>query len=182
VSITRTAVGAVAAIVLVAAPAVAQEPDRTAARELAATTVKECPTVETGSMPIELRIGGRVLRAEIRTDGGAAPGDSARVQARLVSCEDAGLRSAEADVEEPGAAAVTGELLRLLSDLRVGIQMAPSADGRCVRAQLDVRDDGPTRRAGPEQPLGVELCGLPFGREPAVESDAGSQPGNQPQR
>jgi hypothetical protein len=177
VSITRTAVGAVAAIVLVAAPAVAQEPDRTAAQELAARTVQECPVVEAGSMPIELRIGGRVLRAEIRTDGGAAPGDSARVQARLVSCEDAGLRSAEADVEEPaGAAAVTGELLRLLSDLRVGIQTAPSADGRCVRAQLDVRDDGPTaaRGTGLDGPLGIEMCGLPVDRMRATDPEPSS--------
>lgn len=176
-SITRIAVGAAAAIVLVAAPALAQEPDRTAAQELAAKTVQECPAVEAGSLPIELRISGRVLRAEIRMDGGAAPGDSARVQARLVSCEDAGLHPAEADAEvTAGAAAVAGELFRVLSDLRVGIQLAPSADGRCVRAQLDVRDDGPTRRAGPEQPLGVELCGLPFGREPAADPGAGSEP------
>jgi hypothetical protein len=164
VSITRTAVVAAAAIVLVAAPARAQEPDRSADPGLAAKTVQECPAVEAGSLPIELRIAGRVLRAEIRTDGGAAPGDSAAVQARLVSCEDAGLRpaGAETQADETAGVAAAGELLRVLSDLRIGIQLAPSADGRCVRAQLDVRDDGPTRRAGAGQPIGVELCGLPF--------------------
>jgi hypothetical protein len=180
VGITRlsfavAAAAAGAAMLLATAPAAAQQP---VAQQPVPHAVQECPAAEPGTTPVELRIAGMVLRAQVKTEGGAAPGDSTRVEARLVSCEEDRRIAADEDVDHPlDAAAASAEgLLRVLSDLRLGIQLTPSADGRCFRAQLDVRDDGPTaaRGTGLDGPLGIELCGLPVYMVRAKDPEAGS--------
>jgi hypothetical protein len=141
---------AAAALAASAAPALAQQHAR------------DCPPARAGAAaPVELRIAGIVLRMELQAEGTAAAGDSARLDARLVGCEDASRRHADADA---GAAAPGGGLLRLLHDVRFGLQFAPSADGRCIRARVDVRDEGPDAGRDTGEPVAFELCGLPFGR------------------
>jgi hypothetical protein len=140
---------AAAALCFMASPVLAQQP------------VAPCPEVDSaGETPVEVRVLGMVIRAHVNAAGTTAAGDSARLDARLVSCEDVSRIGAD-----PDAAAAGDGLLRLLSDLRLGIQLAPSADGRCFRAQIEVADDGPdARRSRVEEPVGIELCGLPIGR------------------
>jgi hypothetical protein len=154
-TMTRIPLAAAAALFFAAAPALAQQP------------AQDCPAPEPGmETPVEVRIAGMVLRAQVSSQGSTAAGDSARVEARLVSCEDPSRRGADA-----GAAAAPGDgLLRLLSDLRLGIQLTPSADGRCYRAQIHVSDDAAdARRNRGDEPVGIELCGLNIGREPGVD-------------
>lgn len=170
----RLFLSAAAALLVAVGPAESQESAR--------QSIQTCPEAESGTTPVELRIGGMVVRAEFKYEGTTAAGDSTRVQARLVTCENTEQRSAvggdaeehpdQHAIEEAGAATADG-LLRVLSDLRLGIQLTPSADGRCFRAQLDVRAEGPDARLGdaPDRPLGIELCGLPFGRDSVAEPE-----------
>jgi hypothetical protein len=147
--LTRAATLVAAALLAAAAPALAQQ------------AARDCPPAGSGAAaPVELRIAGIVLRMELHAEGTASPGDSARLDARLVGCEDASRRS-----PDPDAGAAPGEgLLRLLHDVRFGLRFAPSADGRCFRARVDVRDEGPDAGRTTGEPVGFELCGLPFGR------------------
>jgi hypothetical protein len=126
-----------------------------------------CPVAEEGDgPPIELRIGDFVLRAEVKS-GVAEGGEGTRVEGRLVGCEyERRIPSEPGAAEaEPGTEAVAGfaSALRLLHDLRVGLELAPGADGRCVRAKVDVAD-ATSEAAGTaaERPVSVELCGLPI--------------------
>jgi hypothetical protein len=129
-----------------------------------------CPAVEEGDAPpLELRFGDFVLRGQVQSSAGAT-GEGARVEGRLIGCEyDPRIQEAPAGpvgVElEPAADPETAfaSALRLLHDLRVGLELAPGQDGRCVRASVDVtdaaRDHGAT---AVDRPLSLELCGLPF--------------------
>lgn len=143
---------AAVAVFFSASPLAAQQP------------MAECPAPEPGATtPIELRIAGIVLRAEVNADVGAVAGDSTRLDARLVSCEDP-TRRAQEPRAEPGARPADS-VLRLLNDLRLGILLAPSSDGRCFRARIEVSDHAQAVRNGRGNgPLGLELCGLPIGR------------------
>jgi hypothetical protein len=127
-----------------------------------------CPPVEAGSAPpVEIRVGDRLLRAQVTRESGDSEGR--RVEVRLVGCERAGddadlLGVAEEEggaeaVEELAGAAST--LLRVLHDLRVGLELAPGQDGRCVRASVDVVDAAAGAGGVSPEPVAVELCGLP---------------------
>jgi hypothetical protein len=129
-----------------------------------------CPAVEEGAAPpLELRFGDFVLRAQVQSSTGAT-GEGARVEGRLIGCEyDPRIQEAPAGpvgVElEPAAdpAAAFASALRLLHDLRVGLELAPGKDGRCVRASVDVTDAaGEHGATAGDQPISLELCGLPF--------------------
>lgn len=153
------AIGLAAGLLLPAAQADAQQP-------------LGCPTVEEGDgPPIELRIGDVVLRAEVKSTA-AEGGEGTRVEGRLVGCEYERRIPADPDAAdaEPGTDPVAGlaSALRLLHDLRVGLELGPGEDGRCVRAKVDVADAASGAAGAAERPLSLELCGLP------VRIDGGS--------
>lgn len=129
-----------------------------------------CPAVEDGvGTPIELRIGDFVLRAQVTGDAGES-GEGTRVEGRLVGCErDRRIQASPDDTDATAPpSAGTGILFHLLHDLRIGLELGPARDGECVRARLEIMEavTGVAGTAG-EQPLAVELCGLPFTRRPA---------------
>lgn len=163
-----------AALFLVATPARAQQPLGQPVEPEAAA----CPSADPNDgTPLELRMAGRLLRVQVRDL--AEGGDSARVQLRLVGCDTAGADTASVGAPSDTAVAEAGggaesPLLRLMHDLRVGLELAPTEDGRCIRAQIAFDDRaGPHAPADPAagaesaaaargEPVGVELCGLPF--------------------
>jgi hypothetical protein len=148
-------IAAMFALLVVAAPAAAQQP-------------ADCPAVEDGTgTPVELRIGDFILRAQVTSDGGET-GEGTRVQGRLVGCErDPRIPSPadDADAVEPRVSGL-GSMLRLLHDLRIGLEMGPAQEGSCMRARLEITDaaGGLVGTAG-ERPVALELCGLPFSRD-----------------
>lgn len=166
----------IAAPFLATAPAAAQQPlGQPIAPEAAA-----CPAADPSEgTPLELRVAGRLMRVQIRDT--AEEEDGAHLQLRLVGCDATGAKEvAGASPSEEAAGGSGGEsgspFLRLMHDLRVGLELAPTEDGRCVRARIAVDDRAETaaadRAAGapaeaasataPRRPVGVELCGLPF--------------------
>jgi hypothetical protein len=146
--------------VLLAAPGAAQQPG-------------DCPAVEAGrGTPVEVRVGDMVLRAQISSEADQS-GEGTRVEGRLIGCErDPRIPPPADDTPAPAAGAEhdgLGSVLRLLHDLRVGFELGPVQDGRCVRAQIDVTDSaGGVPVATRERPLAVELCGLSFDRGPGA--------------
>jgi hypothetical protein len=145
----------VIAVLLVATAAGAQEP-------------LGCPVIEEeAGTPVELRIGDFVLRAQVTGDAGET-GESTRVQGRLIGCERDRRIGATGDEADAGDAELRGlaSVLRVLHDLRIGLELGPAREGRCVRAQLEVSDaaGGVAGTAG-ERPVAVELCGFPFSRD-----------------
>jgi hypothetical protein len=135
-----------------------------AARPAGAQEAPACPPVEDGAgVPVELRVGDIVLRAQVSSADGA---EGARVEGRLVGC----ARDRAGSPQEPEGDPVAGDafggpgaVLRLLHDLRVALELGPAKDGRCVRASVEVSDDGGSLPQSPAgRPLGIELCGLPF--------------------
>jgi hypothetical protein len=148
-------IAALFALLALAAPTVAQQP-------------ADCPAVEDGTgTPVELRIGDFVLRAQVTSDAGVT-GEGTRVEGRLVGCErDARIPAPadDADAVEPRANGL-GSMLRLLHDLRIGLEMGPAEEGSCMRARLEITDaaGGLVGTAG-ERPVALELCGLPFTRD-----------------
>jgi hypothetical protein len=134
-----------------------------------------CPVVEEGDAPpLELRFGDFVLRAQVKSSTGET-GEGARVEGRLIGCEhDPRIPEAPVDPAADGPvgveldragdpAAAFASALRLLHDLRVGLELAPGQDGRCVRASVDVTDAANDfGGTGGDRPLSLELCGLPF--------------------
>ncbi|HUH13905.1 MAG TPA: hypothetical protein VMK65_12390 [Longimicrobiales bacterium] len=145
------------AALLFAVPAVAQE-------------ARACPDVEPGDVrPIELRIAGVLLRVQV-AEQPMAVAEGTSVDVRLVACEEeAGSEAGRAD--EAAAAGERSGLLRVLHDLRLGVAVGPSADGRCMRARFDLPRDsaaGPDAAAPPE-PLRFELCGFSWGAADEAE-------------
>jgi hypothetical protein len=129
-----------------------------------------CPALEEGDAPpLELRFGDMVLRAQVRSTAGQT-GEGTRVEGRLIGCEhDPRIPAAPdgplgAELEQAGdPSAAFASALRLLHDLRVGLELAPGQDGRCVRASVDVTDAASDLAgSGGDRPLSFEFCGLPL--------------------
>lgn len=175
---TRTAVHLcpmVAALFLGATPVVAQQPLGQPLGQPIDRDHGACPSADPNDgTPLELRMAGRLVRVQVRDL--AEDIDGASVQVRLVGCDTA---DSEGDGEEPTGAGTSdaaesprsdngSPLLRLMHDLRVGLELAPTDEGRCIRARIAFDDRGatapPPAGAGraPGEPVEVELCGLPF--------------------
>lgn len=134
----------------------------------------ECPeaAAEDGR-PVELRIAGIVMRAQVK-ERPAAHEDGTSVEVRVVGCqEERGETEGDANAGETRDD-VAG-ILRVFQDLWVGLELGPSEDGRCMRASFAVKDarPGAADEGGAEldEPIGLELCGLPFGRDSGAESE-----------
>jgi hypothetical protein len=125
----------------------------------------DCPTVEADrGIPVELRIGDLVLRAQVSSEVRDSA-EGTRVEGRLIGCERAPADAMADDPSgDPSVQGLTG-VLRLLHDLRVGLELGPTQEGRCVRARLDVTDGaGSLPGTSGDGPIALELCGLPLKR------------------
>jgi hypothetical protein len=145
------------AVLLTAAAAQAQQP-------------LGCPAVEEGKgTPVELRIGDFVLRAQVTSDAGE-PGEMSRVEGRLIGCEnDPRIAPPAGDADDPTAGERAergfGAMLRLLHDLRIGLELGPTRDGGCVSARLEITDAAGGLAPAEDRPIALELCGFPFDLE-----------------
>jgi hypothetical protein len=122
--------------------------------------VADCPEIEGGEgHPIELRIGGFVFKAHVRTD--RADEDGTRVEGRLISCEREALIVDPDTANIPDHAGVAS-VLRLLNDFRVSFDLNLADETGCIRAGVDVTDAAGQRAATElDRPLALEICGLP---------------------
>lgn len=182
----------VAAVLFLAAEsALAQQPlgvpvDEHAAEHAAAHSVEHaaaCPSVdESDGVPLELRIAGLLMRVQVRDlarPEGRPEGElgeeenGAGVQVRLVSCDAASSHGVDdargpddADAADARDADAESPLLRLIHDLRVGLELEATEEGRCLRARFAIADQAGPAAAGvagaASDPVDLELCGLPF--------------------
>lgn len=163
---------------MIAAPFLATAP--------AAPGAVACPAADASEgMPLELRVAGRLMRVQIQDT--AEDGEGAHLQVRLVECDATGAEDGAGAGPAEGAAGGSGgesgsPLFRLMHDLRVGLELAPTEDGRCVRARIAIDDRaempaadpatgvsaGAAAATGPQEPVALELCGLPF---PLTQAD-----------
>lgn len=170
----------VAALFLAAESALAQQPLGVPVDEHTAEHAAACPSVdESDGVPLELRIASLLMRVQVRDlarpEGRpeGEEGNGAGVQVRLVSCDAASSHGVDdargpddADAADARDADAESPLLRLIHDLRVGLALEPTEEGRCLRARFAIADQAGPAAAGvagaASDPVDLELCGLPF--------------------